>query len=227
MVATPIDQVIRSNRKTVALIITADAKLVVRAPIHYPSEKIEALVRQKSDWITKKLALTRKRIAAKEKSINNEKKKYWYLGKQYEMNVMPVDSPTIRFDGKFIISRRVAAQTDRIFIRWYRTQARSLLEERTAMIAKKYGFTYKKIKITSARTRWGSCSTSGTISFPWRLVMAPIEIIDYVVVHELVHTVERNHQKGFWSKVAVIEPNYKDRIRWLKANGSKLQLGSN
>jgi predicted metal-dependent hydrolase len=99
-----------------------------------------------------------------------------------------------------------------------------MIAERVAWYAAKYGFTYKQVKITSAQTRWGSCSAKGTLSFAWRLVMAPVPEIDFVVVHELVHTVEKNHGKAFWAKVKAILPDYKQRIEWLEVNGHLLKL---
>jgi len=78
------------------------------------------------------------------------------------------------------------------------------------------------IRISSARTRWGSCSSRGTLSFTYRLVMAPPDVVDYVVLHELVHTQIHNHSKTFWNKVAKLMPDYKPRLAWLKKNGKYL-----
>jgi predicted metal-dependent hydrolase len=87
-----------------------------------------------------------------------------------------------------------------------------------------HGFEPGKLRISSARTRWGSCSRQGTLSFTWRLVMAPEEVIDYVVVHELCHLRHLNHSKAFWGLVEGILPDYKVRRAWLKRHGERLQL---
>jgi len=79
-----------------------------------------------------------------------------------------------------------------------------VLSDRVAWYSKKSGIIVKQIKITSANSRWGSCSAKGTLSFPWRLVMAPVPVIDYVVIHELIHVIEKNHSKDFWDKVHVL-----------------------
>jgi hypothetical protein len=107
---------------------------------------------------------------------------------------------------------------------WYRQQARQLIGERLAWYSRKHGFQFKKIRISGARTRWGSCSTTGTLSFTWRLVMAPIELIDYVVVHELVHTQIKNHSPAFWEALAVIMPDHKAHRAWFRTNGHTLTL---
>jgi hypothetical protein len=95
---------------------------------------------------------------------------------------------------------------------------------RAAELARKNGFRYATIRITSAKTRWGSCGSSGSLNFPWRLVMAPLDVIDYVIVHELVHLRIRNHSKRYWEAVKRIMPDYKARLDWLKQNGHRLQL---
>jgi len=99
-----------------------------------------------------------------------------------------------------------------------------VITERVQWYAAKHGLEYKQVKITSARTRWGSCNSRGTLSFSWRLVMAPVPVIDYVVVHELAHTVEKNHSKKFWAKVQIIMPDYQNRIEWLDKNGHLFNL---
>ena len=118
------------------------------------------------------------------------------------------------------MAQSAQGQAAQLFEQWYRQQARTVFTERVELYAQKYGFEYAKIRISSARTRWGSCSSKGTLSFTWRLVMAPLEIVDYVVVHELSHLREHNHSKAFWAQVAAILPDYKSRRKWLKVNGT-------
>ena len=96
--------------------------------------------------------------------------------------------------------------------------------ERVAFFARSQDVKPGKLCISSARTRWGSCSAKGTLSFTWRLVMAPLDIIDYVVVHELCHLKEMNHSRAFWERVETILPDYKRRRKWLKENGGALRL---
>ncbi len=91
-------------------------------------------------------------------------------------------------------------------------------------LAAQHGFEYQRIRITSARTRWGSCSSRGTLSFTWRLVMASEDVIDYVIVHELVHLRIHNHSREFWTQVGLLMPDYKEKRLWLKKNASVLTL---
>jgi len=127
-------------------------------------------------------------------------------------------------DGFFKLTEAAQPNAESVFTAWYRKQARNVLTERVEFFARKHGFKIGKIRVSSARTRWGSCSSKDTLSFTWRLVMAPLEVIDYVVVHELCHLKEMNHSKAFWTRVERILPDYKVHRKWLKENGVKLSL---
>jgi predicted metal-dependent hydrolase len=88
--------------------------------------------------------------------------------------------------------------------------------------ARQNGFQYSRVGITSARTRWGSCSAKGALNFSWRLIQAPMEAVDYVVIHELVHTVIHNHSRKFWTRLEQVLPDYRERRKWLRSNGHRL-----
>ena len=98
-------------------------------------------------------------------------------------------------------------------------RARKIFPERTAYFAKRMGVTYNRITIREQKTRWGSCSSRGTISYNWHLILLPENILDYVVVHELCHLLEMNHSPRFWSQVEKILPDYRERRNWLKKKG--------
>jgi predicted metal-dependent hydrolase len=127
-------------------------------------------------------------------------------------------------DGCFYLSRHRLPEAPAVFEAWYRAQARRLISERVKHYAARNGFAYKRVSITRAKTRWGSCGSGGTLNFSWRLVLAPLEIIDYVVVHELAHLEVKNHSSVFWEKVEALMPDYKERRKWLKDNGQALSL---
>lgn len=84
------------------------------------------------------------------------------------------------------------------------------------------GVTYGRISIREQKTRWGSCSSKGNLNFNWRLIFAPEEVVDYIVVHELAHRKEMNHSRAFYDVVASVLPDYKVQEKWLKENGEKL-----
>lgn len=106
----------------------------------------------------------------------------------------------------------------------YRQAAKEYFPRRVAYYAQQIGVTYGTIRIAGQKTRWGSCSSKGTLSFNWKLMLAPPKVLDYVVVHELCHRKEMNHSPRFWKLVEEIMPDYKEYKQWLKENGNTLQL---
>ncbi|MCM1145647.1 MAG: M48 family metallopeptidase [Blautia sp.] len=106
----------------------------------------------------------------------------------------------------------------------YKEAARSYIPQRVAYYHAKTGGSYQRITIRDQKTRWGSCSSKGTLSFNWRLMLAPPSILDYVVVHELCHLTHMNHSAAFWQAVEAIYPDYRIARKWLKEHGNELTL---
>lgn len=107
---------------------------------------------------------------------------------------------------------------------YYREKARTILSERTDFYAEKFQLIYNGIRINGAKTRWGSCNHKNGINFNWKILFAPPEVLDYLVVHELAHTVHKNHQKRFWNKVEMMHPEYKESRKWLRENQHLLSI---
>ncbi len=106
----------------------------------------------------------------------------------------------------------------------FRSAAKEYFPKRVAYYHQQTGGNYTKITIRDQKTRWGSCSSSGTLSFNYRLMYAPPRVLDYVVVHELCHLTHMNHSKDFWNMVASIMPDYKSYRQWLKDHGRELNI---
>lgn len=217
-----INKLVRSKRKTLALIVEADGTLTVRAPMQMKGADIRNFIEAKQDWIKRKRAKAREVAPPPHQYVDGET--FWYLGEEVLLRIVAKDEPALAMNGAFELTESARPNAESILTNWYREQARQVLSERVGYFAQKYGFNIGKVRISSARTRWGSCSSKETLSFTWRLVMAPLDVIDYVVVHELCHLRELNHSKAFWARVEKILPDYKKRRRWLKDNGSKLRL---
>ena len=169
-------EILRSKRRTLALHIRPDGRLVVRAPRSAADHQIHRFVLQNNPWVEK----TRQRILEKRK-----------LAETWRAQFPHEDSH-------------------------YKQQALSLFSERCEYYAVPMGVAYKKIAVSDAASRWGSCSSQGRLRFHWRLVMAPLAIIDYVIVHELVHLKELNHSKRFWALVEAAAPSYRTAKKWLR-----------
>jgi predicted metal-dependent hydrolase len=218
-----VHQIVRTKRKTLALIVNPDGSLVVRAPLRTPERSIWEFIESHADWIEKKKAeAVAVRPPAPRQYVAGEL--FMYLGNAYALEIVRGQKPPLVLEETFKLAESSQSNGNASFERWYRAQARQILHERVNAYANQYGFQFKTIGITSARTRWGSCSPNGSLNFSWRLVMAPIEAIDYVVVHELVHTLVHNHSRHFWKKVEKIMPDYKERKKWLRQNGPGLML---
>jgi predicted metal-dependent hydrolase len=220
----PIDKLLRSQRKTLSLVIERDGQLLVRAPMRASESFIREFVAEHEQWIRRKQEQARATYAPFKPKEFVDGEGFWYLGDNYKLQISDNTRPVLALNGRFELSRKALSKAPLVFERWYRGQARRVLAERVERYAGLHGFTVQKVKITSARMRWGSCSSKGTLNFAWRLVMAPLPVIDYVVVHELVHLRVKNHSKKFWAQVGILMPEYKTHIQWLKVNGHLLNL---
>ena len=219
-----IDKIIRSKRKTISLTVTRAAELVVRCPEKTSIDYIEDLIERRSGWISEKMKAASEYSSLHVKPVFSDGGRILYLGHYLALELsdaakkISVDGDRLTFPVKYLSSPE-----DRLKM-WYHSEAKRIISERTAALAAEYHFKYTGIKISGARTRWGSCSYKNGLSFTRRLVMAPVETVDYVIIHELCHTVIKNHSKTFWAKVKSILPDYKIRRGWLKDNRALLDL---
>ena len=218
-----INKLIRSKRRTLSLIVEIDGTLTVRAPLRMKEADIRRFIEAKKSWVNGSRPGRRKKRNSPSSIYG--RRNVPVPGQEIPLRIVsPNKKPALVMDRFFKLAESARSQAQSVFEAWYKKQARALLTERVEFFAHAQGFKVKKIRISSARTRWGSCSAKGTLSFTWRLVMAPPDVIDYVVVHELCHLKELNHSKAFWAQVEAILPDYKTRRKWLKDNGAKLHL---
>jgi predicted metal-dependent hydrolase len=218
-------QLVRSRRRTIALIVQKDGSLVVRAPLQAPEKFIREFVASKADWVRKQKVRAQK-IARAVAHAYVDGEKFLYLGQSYPLKIVSPRRTALTLGTGFELSRSALPRAEAAFVRWYKRRAAELLSERVRLLAAKYGYRPSKVRITSARTRWGSCSPQGTLSFTWRLVMAPAAVIDYVVIHELVHLEIKNHSPKFWGRLGERLPEYKTHVAWLRKNGHFLSLAA-
>ncbi len=218
-----INQIIRSKRKTLALVVKGDGSLIVRAPMRTPKVRIKEFVTQHYSWIEK----TREKMQSlgvppSRQYVPGEQ--FMFLGQSFPLEIVTDQKETLILNGSFRLAESASKHAKSVFEHWYRQQARKIINERVNTYANGYGFQFQGVKITSAKTRWGSCSVKGSLNFSWRLILAPLEQVDYVIVHELVHTVHHNHSERFWKKVEDIMPDFKERQKWLRKHGPRLMV---
>ena len=224
----------RNPRMTRIRLTIRHGEVRISAPVSASNSIIEQFLRQHHAWIMQKLAAFRQ--------IQNKIPRYEYihgekfplLGKQYTLVIQEGTRKSLLLkviDDQIVIwlpaeiKHGDRAKTIRTaIINWYRKQAVDIFTQRTSFYNCFYGFSYQKIFIRNQKTRWGSCSANGNLSYNYRLLLAPLNILDYVVVHELVHLKEKNHGRNFWHLVAAQIPDYKERRLWLKQNGHTLVI---
>ncbi len=209
---------VRSRRKTIALYITREGALNVRAPLKMSKTDIDRFVASKESWIKKHLAKIEQRASTSDKPIDYGDK-LLFRGQECIVTANKSGKGS-RFnsDGSELLIPP-GLNTDKIkqaIVKAYVAAARDDLTDRVWRFSDLMGVRPQAIRITNAKTRWGSCSSKNTINFTWRLLFAPVEIIDYVVVHELAHIKEHNHSDRFWKIVCDIMPDYKTRRNELR-----------
>lgn len=220
-----IDQLIRTDRKTIAIVIRQDGALVVRAPRRVAKARILAFVEEKAAWIQAKQAEAKTRQLELHAPYFVEGEPMLYLGQPYPLKYVDLPGAIISLqNGAFEVSCKEPAEVMVLLDIWYHNQARTLFHERVEQLASRFQLSYSQVSLSNARTRWGSCSSKGELRLSWRLIMAPPEVIDYVIIHELAHTLEHNHSARFWEHVAAMQPDYTRHIQWLKKNGRRLWL---
>lgn len=223
----------RSNRKSMGISIERDGAVMVKIPHQAELNDIEKFIYEKKIWIYQKLA--------QKKALNRERPKrefvngqgFLYLGKSYRLKFIddalrsqksPKAAPLRLWRSYFELAESERANARESFISWYKKQIKKQLKARMPRYDKRIGVTVKNIRILDLGHRWASCGRNGIINFNWRSVMAPIWVFDYILVHEMVHLIERAHSDRFWRLVARVIPDYEEHALWLNENGADLDL---
>ena len=151
--------------------------------------------------------------------------RFLYLGNEYELVIAETTDVPLNFDkNRFVLAANHKKDARQLFINWYKQEALRIISDRVKLYSGITGIQYRKVNISDAKTKWGACSHNGNLHFSWTLIMAPLEVIDYVIVHELVHIKVRNHSRIFWQKVSEFIPEYKLCRKWPKENQNLLTL---
>ncbi len=214
------NKIIRSNRKTLSLTINENAELIIRAPKRLSIEKIQDFINEKENWINRKKRLIENQI----KDVTSNHNKLLYLGTLFPINVEQNASKELFFTGEEFIANSIEPDSLSLSIKkWYKNKFKEIALPRVAYFANKHNLMVNQVRIKNQKTMWGSCSSKNNINLNYLLLMAPMGVIDYVIVHELVHTIHRNHSTDFWDSVESIMPEFQEHKRWLKKNGYKLR----
>lgn len=218
---TRIHKLIRSKRKTLSLEVNEKAEVIVRAPLKLSDSLIQSFISEKNTWIREKISEAERRKAPEKTYIEGET--FLYLGRVYSL-CYKQGVKGLLFEDKFYISPKNVDKAQKLFQNWYRERAGLIVLNQVEYYAGLKNLEFGRLKISSAKKRWGSCSGKNNLNFSWRLILAPLEILDYVVVHELAHILHKNHSQLFWKYVGEIIPDYKKRRKWLREKGHTLSI---
>jgi len=203
--------------------VERDASVIVRAPEGMAEKKIYRLIEAKRLWLYQKinhdqkypLRQTRKEFISGETIL--------YLGRNYRLLVTDRDIAGVSFQSRFEISRKNQPRAFELFKRWYLQQAKERIPPRAKYFAEALGVGFNRILISDLKVRWGSCTPKSNLNFNWRLMKASPTVIDYVIVHELAHLIESNHNPQFWNIVSIQVPRFDWAKRWLREHGDLLE----
>lgn len=219
-----------SERRTTDIVIERDGLITARPPKMMSPEQVDETVLSKRMWIYRNLAQWRDLNATRVAREWVSGESFLYLGSSYRLQlVQEQDEPLKLKDGRFCLLRSLvdaggeeAAQ--RAFEDFYKKKGLARLNKRVMYFASKVGVNPGTVHIKELGYRWASCLKNGTLHFHWKCLMAPLTIIDYIVVHELCHLHHRDHSEAFWNEVDKVLPDYGDRKEWLRMRGAQLDL---
>lgn len=220
----------KPRRKTATIRVFPDDTVTLVVPEHLSDDRIREIVKSKTRWIAKRIRLNadaRERIKPRLYVSGEE---FPYLGVSYGLEIQDgCPDGVVLKEGSFWVAAplhlNIEERTRCIrgqMLAWYKGRALMDIQERVRRYQGALGVQPKLIRIRGLRSRWGSCSSRGNLSFTWEIITAPLTIVDYVVVHELCHLRQLNHCSAFWDLVHGILPDYQERRRWLKAHGESL-----
>lgn len=211
-----------SRRVTLGITLDRDGALVLSAPADCSLDSIAETARQKLLWVYTKLAereLLRRPVRSKE-LVSGEG--FGYLGRSYRLLLIEgqsADPPLRLYQGRFLLKRDAVPSGHQHLIRWYVTHGQPWIARRVALYADRVDVRPRSVEVKELGYRWGSCSPAGRLHFHWRVLAMPPRIIDYVVIHELVHLRQPHHGAAFWKRVELAMPDYQERKRWLDEQG--------
>lgn len=213
------------RRKTISLIVDRGGQLVIAAPLNCDANLMRSVVQSKKEWIYTHLLDKEKSSAltpTPKEYVSGEG--FFYLGRSYRLQIVQRDpdrarTPILQFvRGQFLLRADERFNGRKHFVAWYTKQCKTWLQRQLPSFAQRLDVELPQVNVADLGYRWGSCSTR-QVNFHWRVVMLPIPVLEYVLVHELAHIVVPNHSDQFWQTIERVIPEFRDRKQWLADNG--------
>ncbi|HEV7646101.1 MAG TPA: SprT family zinc-dependent metalloprotease [Pyrinomonadaceae bacterium] len=216
--------IVYSDRKTLSIIVERDRTVVVRAPRNTSPERIAREIETRKRLIVQKIEHNQKYPFEKQVKEFVSGESLLYLGKPYKLYVVDEAIDGVLFDSKFFLSKTNQKNAGVLLKDWYIRSASEIIIPKATYLAKQTGVKFNNINILDLKYRWGSCTPKDNIHFNWRLIKAPMTVIEYIIVHELTHLLETNHTPEFWNRVKAAYPLYPSSKKWLEKYGYELEI---
>jgi len=217
---------VRASRRARRLrLVSGISGVEAIVPVNYNAGELENFIASKRDWIAK---TSRYYGKLKERCGGHDPDTIYFLGSRYRFHVVKDVRPSatvseaMRWITFHVPDRR---KYKRQVQEWYRQQTAAIIAERLPMLARKLNLQYNKVSIKNQRSRWASCSKKRNLNFNLLLAAAPFEVIDYVIIHELMHLIELDHSPRFWQLVAAVDPEYQKHKEWLADYAPVIKIG--
>ena len=207
--------IVSPKRKTVAVTVYPDTRIVVRVPKKLPQEKIDDIVKSKEDWIVKKIKYFQenKQVEIKHKEYLDGEV-FYFLGKKYELKILDGKKNNVQIIGNTILVEVKQTSAKNVLLKWFLVQAQNVFNQRLSycfeIFSQKYSYQFPTLKIRKMKARWGSMSNKGGMVLNTFLIHTSVECIDYVITHELCHLKHKNHSKSFYQTQEIFMPNWKE-----------------
>ena len=220
-------QVVRSRRrKKTSSIIISNGIVKIVVPDQISDFTIKELINKRISWIRKKLQdeSNIKPVIAKE-YVDGES--FTYLGNNYQLKSLVGSVSFVNVSSDYInvsLPKKSKENIKSLLEYWYKEKAIEILTEKTNRYAKIIGVSPTAISVGDYKSKWGSCSIEGKISYNWKIIIAPSRVLEYIVIHELCHMLEHNHSKEYWRHVNTYCNDFKESRKWLKINGKNLVI---
>ena len=215
----------RSARKTLSIYVERDGSISVLAPKGLRQKKIDEVLKQKEYLIYKYRAEWQELNRSKKNREYISGQSFMYLGRSYSLKLIDkLDKPLILKEGRFYLLKSEKEKAKEHFIKFYKENGKAKIQNRIEEFKKKIDVNPQRVRIIELQNRWASCTSDGNLNFHWKCIMAPYAVLDYIVVHELIHLIHKNHTQEFWNEVDKIIPKFTDQIEWLKKYGAGMDL---
>jgi predicted metal-dependent hydrolase len=221
---------IYKNRSTIGIYIDFFGKIEVHVPKETPEEHVLRILEEKWEIVLHRTNEMKDRLPGPKKKVYNQGERFLYLGRDYPILISQdtdIKKDKVVFEGETLyiyVKQYKDESIKKALKRFYYQRCKALVEKRIQFHQSSFKVKPRSIRISDSSTTWGTCDGMRQLTFNWKLAMAPLEVIDYVVVHEMCHMVHLNHDRSFWRLVGKIIPDYEKRENWLALSQWKMNL---